>query len=81
MKGDSEERSANLYDLHQSHELAVTGSSLLAHETHALVQTRTGALVASYLHRCKIAVILGQNTPIASTSDIHSIDLFEYLHE
>ena len=68
-------------NLPQSHEFAVTGSSLLAHEIHALVQARTGALVASYLYRCKIAVIIGQNTPIASTSDIHSIDLFEYLHE
>jgi len=51
------------------------------HEQYALVQTRTEALVASYLYRCKIAVVVGQNTPIASTSDIHSIDLFEYLHE
>jgi len=51
------------------------------HETHALVQTRTRALVASYLYRCKIAVIVGQNTLIASTSDIRSMDLFEYLQE
>jgi hypothetical protein len=50
-------------------------------ETYALVQTRTGALVASYLYRRKIAVIVGQNTPFASASDIHSMDLFEYLHE